>query len=115
MPGEPAAALLSAEQALELQQSSSSVRTTRTWESSSVARGWPTVARRRLSSRCARPTDSGSASDPQSVWAAEAEYWFGQAYIANGEAKRGRWMVAEARQELAKSPVASHRALAREP
>ena len=43
---------------------------------------------------------------------AELEYWFGQAWIANGEAKRGRRMVAEAREQLAKSPFPNHRALA---
>ena len=51
--------------------------------------------------------------DPKSVWAAEAEYWFGQAWIANGEVKRGRWMVAEAKQTLATSKLKSHQALAR--
>ena len=45
-------------------------------------------------------------------YVAELEYWFGQAWIANGEAKRGRWMMAEAREQLAKSPFPSHRALA---
>jgi len=45
-------------------------------------------------------------------YVAELEYWFGQAWIANGEAKRGRWMVAEAREQLAKSPFPNHRALA---
>jgi tRNA A-37 threonylcarbamoyl transferase component Bud32/tetratricopeptide (TPR) repeat protein len=50
--------------------------------------------------------------DPKSVWAAEAEYWFGQAWIANGDAKRGRWMVAEAKRALAKSPFKLHRRLA---
>ena len=50
--------------------------------------------------------------DPKSVWAAEAEYWFGQAWIANGDAKRGRWMVAEAKRALAASPFKTHRALA---
>ena len=49
--------------------------------------------------------------DPKSVWAAEAEYWFGQAYIASGEAKRGRWMVAEAKRALAKSPYKLHKML----
>ena len=49
--------------------------------------------------------------DPKSVWAAEAEYWFGQAYIANGDAKRGRWMVAEAKRALAKSPFKLHQRL----
>jgi serine/threonine-protein kinase len=51
--------------------------------------------------------------DPKSVWAAEAEYWFGQAWIANGEVKRGRWMVAEAKRTLATSKLKSHQALAR--
>jgi tetratricopeptide (TPR) repeat protein len=49
--------------------------------------------------------------DPKSVWAAEAEYWFGQAYIAGGEVKRGRWMVAEAKRALAKSPYKLHQRL----
>ena len=49
---------------------------------------------------------------PKSVWAAEAEYWFGQAWIANGDARRGRWMVAEAKRALATSPFKLHRALA---
>ena len=49
--------------------------------------------------------------DPKSVWAAEAEYWFGQAYLAIGD-KRGQWMVAEAQRTLARSPLKSHRALA---
>ena len=43
--------------------------------------------------------------DPKSVWAAEAEYWFGQAYIASGDVKRGRWMVAEAKRRLATSRI----------
>ena len=50
--------------------------------------------------------------DPKRVWAAEAEYWFGQAYIASGEVKRGRWMVAEAKRALAKSPYKLHQRLA---
>ena len=50
--------------------------------------------------------------DPKSVWAAEAEYWFGRAYIANGDPKRGRWMVAEAQRTLGTSKLKSHRALA---
>ena len=49
--------------------------------------------------------------DPKSVWAAEAEYWFGQAYIASGDVKRGRWMVAEAKRVLAKSPFKLHQRL----
>jgi hypothetical protein len=49
--------------------------------------------------------------DPKSVWAAEAEYWFGQAYIASGDVKRGRWMVAEAKRALAKSPYKLHQRL----
>ncbi|MGE5714375.1 MAG: protein kinase domain-containing protein [Betaproteobacteria bacterium] len=55
--------------------------------------------------------------DSKSVWAAEAEYWFGKAWIANGDVKRGRWMVAEAKRALAMSPFKAHRALAavREP
>jgi tetratricopeptide (TPR) repeat protein len=50
--------------------------------------------------------------DAKSVWAAEVEYWLGRAWIANGEQKRGRWMVAEARKALQNSPLPSHRALA---
>lgn len=49
--------------------------------------------------------------DPKSVWAAESEYWFGQAYLATGDAKRGRWMVAEAKRALAKSPFKLHQRL----
>ncbi|MGH6622732.1 MAG: hypothetical protein ACREBN_02115 [Burkholderiaceae bacterium] len=50
--------------------------------------------------------------DPKSVWAAEAEYWLGRAYLASGDAKRGRWMVTEARQTLASSKLKSHQRLA---
>jgi len=56
-----------------------------------------------------------SSTQPRGVYAAEVEYWFGQAWIANGEVKRGRWMVAEARRTLAQSPLPSHRALAAKP
>jgi serine/threonine protein kinase len=52
------------------------------------------------------------AHEPKSEWAAEAEYWFAQAYLANGDAKRGRWMEAEAKQKLAQSSFKPHRALA---
>ena len=45
-------------------------------------------------------------------FAAEAEYWFGQAWIANGDIKRGRWMVAEAKKILATSKLRSHQTLA---
>ena len=55
------------------------------------------------------------AHDPKSEWAAEAEYWFGQAYLANGDMKRGRWMEAEAKQRLAQSSFKPHRALAARP
>jgi serine/threonine protein kinase len=48
---------------------------------------------------------------PGSPYAAESLYWFGRAYQAAGD-KRGRWMVEQARQQLAKSPVAPHRRLA---
>ena len=51
----------------------------------------------------------------KTTFAAEVEFWFGQAWIASGEVKRGRWMVAQAREALAKSPVASHRRLAAQP
>jgi tetratricopeptide (TPR) repeat protein len=53
-------------------------------------------------------------SRPDSPYTAEALYWFGQAYLASGD-KRGRWMVAQARESLAKSPIATHRRLARQP
>ena len=56
-----------------------------------------------------------SSNQPRSDFAAEAEYWFGQAWIANGEVKRGRWMMAEAQRTLAQSPLPSHRALAAKP
>jgi predicted Zn-dependent protease len=48
---------------------------------------------------------------PDSVYAAESLYWFGRAYQAAGD-KRGDWMVKQARERLAKSPVATHRRLA---
>ena len=54
------------------------------------------------------------AHEPKSEWAAEAEYWFAQAYLATGDAKRGRWMVAEAQRALAKSPFKPHQTLAAE-
>jgi tetratricopeptide (TPR) repeat protein len=52
-----------------------------------------------------------SSPTPRSVYASEAEYWLGQAYLAGGD-RRGHWMVAEARQALAASPLKLHRALA---
>jgi tetratricopeptide (TPR) repeat protein len=48
---------------------------------------------------------------PDSVYAAESLYWFGRAYRAAGD-RRGDWMVKQAREQLAKSPVATHRRLA---
>ena len=48
---------------------------------------------------------------PDSVYAAESLYWFGRAYQAAGD-RRGDWMVKQAREKLAKSPVATHRRLA---
>jgi tetratricopeptide (TPR) repeat protein/tRNA A-37 threonylcarbamoyl transferase component Bud32 len=92
---------------------------TRTFES-----GWPALAhaygRALLANN--RPAEAVEAlrqsyglwlgQDAKSVWAAEAEYWFGQAYIATGDAKRGRWMVVEAKRALASSPFKTHRALA---
>jgi tetratricopeptide (TPR) repeat protein len=51
---------------------------------------------------------------PASVYAAESLYWFGRAYQAAGD-KRGDWMVKQARERLAKSPVATHRRLAERP
>jgi tetratricopeptide (TPR) repeat protein len=53
-------------------------------------------------------------SRPDSPYTAEALYWFGQAYLSSGD-KRGHWMVAQAREVLAKSPVATHRRLAAQP
>ena len=55
------------------------------------------------------------AHEPKSEWAAEAEYWFAQAYLANGDVKRGRWMAAEAQRTLAQSPFKPHRTLAARP
>ena len=55
------------------------------------------------------------AHEPKSEWAAEAEYWFAQAYLANGDAKRGRWMVAQAQRRLAQSSFKPHRELAARP
>ena len=51
---------------------------------------------------------------PSGVYAAESLYWFGRAYQAAGD-KRGHWMVQQAREQLAKSPVATHRRLATDP
>ncbi len=48
---------------------------------------------------------------PGGVYAAESLYWFGRAYQAAGD-RRGDWMVQQARERLAKSPVATHRRLA---
>jgi tRNA A-37 threonylcarbamoyl transferase component Bud32 len=55
-----------------------------------------------------------ASSDPRGPYAAEAEYWLARAYLAAGDA-RGRWMIAEAQQTLAKSPLKHHRALAARP
>jgi serine/threonine-protein kinase len=52
---------------------------------------------------------------PASAWAAEAEYWLGQAYRADGDTRRGRWMVDEARRALATSRFGPHRVLAAAP
>jgi tetratricopeptide (TPR) repeat protein/tRNA A-37 threonylcarbamoyl transferase component Bud32 len=51
---------------------------------------------------------------PTSVYAAESLYWFGRAYQAAGD-RRGDWMARQAREHLAKSPVATHRRLATHP
>ncbi len=51
---------------------------------------------------------------PSSIYAAESLYWFGRAYQAAGD-RRGNWMVKQARERLAKSPVATHRRLAERP
>ena len=54
----------------------------------------------------------GLAHEPKSEWAAEAEYWFAQAYRANGDARRGRWMEVEAQRTLAQSSFKPHRTVA---
>jgi tetratricopeptide (TPR) repeat protein/tRNA A-37 threonylcarbamoyl transferase component Bud32 len=51
---------------------------------------------------------------PDSPYAAEALYWFGQAYRASGD-PRGRWMIAQAREALARSPNQAHRRLSQQP
>jgi tetratricopeptide (TPR) repeat protein len=110
----PAQALASLEEAIR----SGPPPETRTFES-----GWPYLAqiygRALLANN--RPAEAVEAlrqsyglwlgQDAKSVWAAEAEYWFGQAYLANGDVKRGRWMVAEAKRALAKSPFKLHQRL----
>ena len=48
----------------------------------------------------------------QSHWAAEAAHWYGQALIANGDAKLGQQWVRQMQPRLAKSPLPLHRALA---
>ena len=53
-------------------------------------------------------------SRPDSPYTAEALYWLGKAYRATGD-PRGRWMEEQAREALAKSPVATHRRLAAQP
>lgn len=108
-----AAALASAEQAM------STLGETAPWE---VDRGVVPLAYGRALLVSGRSTEALEAlrqsygfwlaHAPTSVWAAEAEYWFGQAWIAKGDVKRGRWMIAEARRALASSPFALHRALA---
>jgi hypothetical protein len=50
-------------------------------------------------------------TQPGSPFTAEALFWFGRAYQAAGD-RRGDWMVPQARQALARSPVSYHRALA---
>jgi len=111
----PAQALASLEEAIR----SGPPPETRTFES-----GWPSMSQAYGRALLAnnRPAEAVEAlrqsyglwlgQDAKSVWAAEAEYWFGQAYIATGDAKRGRLMVAEAKRALASSPFKTHRALA---
>jgi len=48
---------------------------------------------------------------PSSPYAAESLYWLGRAYQAVGD-RRGDWIVPQAKRELGKSPVATHRKLA---
>ena len=51
--------------------------------------------------------------DPASHWAAEASYWLARALIETGDAAAGRPMLKAAQTRLAKSPMPSHRALAK--
>ncbi len=53
--------------------------------------------------------------DPGNIWAAETKYCFGRAWIAVGDVTRGRRMVTEAREILARSPNATQRKLADQP
>lgn len=55
-----------------------------------------------------------ASAEPRGVWAAEAEYWLGRAYLAIDDS-RGPWMVKEARSVLADSPLGHHRRLAAQP
>ena len=66
------------------------------------------------SSQCAQNYGGWLSMQPHSQYAAESLYWFGKAYLAVGD-PRGRWMVAQAREALAKSPNQSHRRLAAQP
>jgi tetratricopeptide (TPR) repeat protein len=111
--GRPAQALASAEQAMSLM---TEARLFSEMESADVhlAYGRALLANGRAAEALEPLRQSYGlrlGHDPKSVWAAEAEYWFGQAYIAGGEVKRGRWMVAEAKRALAKSPYKLHQRL----
>jgi tetratricopeptide (TPR) repeat protein len=73
-----------------------------------LANGRPSEALEPLRLAYGDYLESGS----KTSFAAEAEYWLGRAWIANGDVGRGRKLVAEARETLAKSPIRSHRRLA---
>jgi tetratricopeptide (TPR) repeat protein len=50
--------------------------------------------------------------DRDSTYAAEAQYWYGRTLVATGDVARGRPWMQQAQPRLAKSHLASHRALA---
>lgn len=107
--GDPAAALLSAEQALDFRKD----------YADDVDVGLA-VGRARLANGLVKEAVEPLrvaygywlSEHPNSHWTAEAEYWLGRAWIANGEERRGRRMVVEARKALSVSPMPLHRALA---
>lgn len=113
--GDPAAALRSANQALEFRKEF--------WSDPGGANLGLAVGRARLANGLAKEAIEPLrqaygywlSCDPRSHWAAETEYWFGRAWIASGNVKRGRWMVAEAKSALATSPFRTHRALSAAP
>ncbi len=50
--------------------------------------------------------------DAHSLWAAEAQFWYGRALVASGQSAGGRRLIEQARSRLARSPLAEHRRLA---